>query len=121
MALINLTFNSLNTSLQVGDTAWYVAASNNTANTEDIVKIGEVKEINNNTIAVDSVYVGGPSTTGTSYSGISLNGFFIMFSKNNKANLGDIKGYYAEVKLVNKSTEKAELFSLGSEISLSSK
>ncbi len=111
MALINLTFNSLNTSLQVGDTAWYVATSNNTANTEDIVKIGEVKEINNNTIVVDSI----SSTLA------DIDGFFIMFSKNNKANLGDIKGYYAEVKLVNKSTEKAELFSLGSEISLSSK
>tara|TARA_R110000822_G_scaffold64012_3_gene157401 strand:- start:1921 stop:2256 length:336 start_codon:yes stop_codon:yes gene_type:complete len=111
MALINLTFNSLNTSLQVGDTAWYVATSNNTANTEDIVKIGEVKEINNNTIVVDSI----SSTLA------DIDGLFVMFSKNNKANLGDIKGYYAEVKLVNKSTEKAELFSLGSEISLSSK
>ena len=111
MALINLTFNSLNTSLQVGDTAWYVATSNNTANTEDIVKIGEVKEINNNTIVVDSI----SSTLA------DIDGFFIMFSKNNKANLGDIKGYYAEVKLVNESTEKAEVFSLGSEISQSSK
>tara|TARA_R110000782_G_scaffold77553_1_gene153868 strand:- start:575 stop:910 length:336 start_codon:yes stop_codon:yes gene_type:complete len=111
MALINLTFNSLNTSLQVGDTAWYVATSNNTANTEDIVKIGEIKEINNNTIVVDSI----SSTLA------DIDGLFVMFSKNNKANLGDIKGYYAEVKLVNKSTEKAELFSLGSEISLSSK
>ena len=110
MALINLTFNSLNTSLQVGDTAWYVETSNNTANTEDIVKIGEVKEINNNTI-VDSI----SSTL------VDIDGFFIMFSKNNKANLGDIKGYYAEVKLVNESTEKAEVFSLGSEISQSSK
>jgi len=111
MALINLTFNSLNTSLQVGDTAWYVEISNNTANTEDIVKIGEVKEINNNTIVVDSI----SSTLA------DIDGFFIMFSKNNKANLGDIKGYYAEVKLVNESTEKAEVFSLGSEISQSSK
>tara|TARA_R100000544_G_C2174307_1_gene33756 strand:+ start:18 stop:353 length:336 start_codon:yes stop_codon:yes gene_type:complete len=111
MALINLTFNSLNTSLQVGDTAWYVETSNNTADTEDIVKIGEVKEINNNTIVVDSI----SSTLA------DIDGFFIMFSKNNKANLGDIKGYYAEVKLVNESTEKAEVFSLGSEISQSSK
>ena len=119
MALINLTFNSLNTSLQVGDTAWYVATSNNSANTEDIVKIGEVKEINNNTIVVH--YVGGPSTIGTQYSGSSLDGFFIMFSKNNKVNLGDLKGYYAEVKFVNNSKDKAELFSVGSEISISSK
>tara|TARA_R110001583_G_scaffold51968_2_gene161685 strand:+ start:2237 stop:2572 length:336 start_codon:yes stop_codon:yes gene_type:complete len=111
MALINLTFNSLNTSLQVGDTAWYVATSNNTANTEDIVKIGEVKEINNNTIVVDSI----SSTLA------DIDGFFIMFSKNNKVNLGDLKGYYAEVKFVNNSKDKAELFSVGSEINESSK
>ena len=44
-----------------------------------------------------------------------------MFSKNKKANLGDLKGYYAEAKFVNKSINKVELFSVGSEITQSSK
>ena len=46
---------------------------------------------------------------------------FIMFSKDNTINLGDVSGYYAEVKLENNSTEKIELFAVSSEISESSK
>tara|TARA_R100000734_G_C3305383_1_gene95898 strand:+ start:770 stop:1342 length:573 start_codon:yes stop_codon:yes gene_type:complete len=46
---------------------------------------------------------------------------FISFLKNNKVNKKSVKGYYAEVKLTNNSNEKAELFSIGSEISESSK
>lgn len=46
---------------------------------------------------------------------------FISFLKNNKVNKKSVKGYYAEVKLTNDSNEKVELFSIGSEISESSK
>ena len=44
-----------------------------------------------------------------------------MFSKDNKANLSNVLGYYAEVKFVNNSPDEAELFSVGSEIYGSSK
>ena len=37
------------------------------------------------------------------------------------ANLGDVKGYFAEVRLENDSTEKIELFAVSSEINESSK
>jgi len=46
---------------------------------------------------------------------------FIMFSKDNKVNKNSLVGYYAEVKLENNSSSKAELFSIGSEITESSK
>jgi len=49
------------------------------------------------------------------------NSSFISFLKNNQVNKKSVKGYYAEVKFVNNSKEKAELFSVGSEISESSK
>jgi hypothetical protein len=45
---------------------------------------------------------------------------FLMFSKYNQSD-DDIKGYYMEVKLVNDSRQKAELFSLSSEVTESSK
>jgi hypothetical protein len=45
----------------------------------------------------------------------------IMFAKNNSVNKSGIKGYYAEVKLKNNSTELVELFSISSEVSPSSK
>ena len=44
-----------------------------------------------------------------------------MFSKENEANLGSLLGYVAEVEFTNNSKEKAELFSIGAEVSESSK
>ena len=41
---------------------------------------------------------------------------YIMFSKSKKINSSDLKGYYAEINLVNNSTEKIELFAIGSSI-----
>ena len=49
------------------------------------------------------------------------NGDFIMFSKNNTVNLSSILGYYSEVTLKNNSASEAELFSVGTQISESSK
>tara|TARA_R110002012_G_scaffold146008_1_gene304326 strand:- start:4879 stop:5520 length:642 start_codon:yes stop_codon:yes gene_type:complete len=46
---------------------------------------------------------------------------FIMFSKSNNVNSASLKGYYADIKFTNESTEKAELFAVGSEINESSK
>ena len=48
-------------------------------------------------------------------------GDFLMFSKDIRANNTRLKGYYAEVKLINDSVEKAELFTLGAETTPSSK
>ena len=44
-----------------------------------------------------------------------------MFSKNKEVNNNSLLGYYAEVKLINNSTDKIELFTLGSEVTESSK
>ena len=48
---------------------------------------------------------------------------FIMFSKNRQVNTSGLKGYYAEVELRNYSSQgrAAELFSVGAEVSESSK
>ena len=43
-----------------------------------------------------------------------------MFSKYNQSD-SDIKGYYMQVRLVNNSNEKAELFSISSEVTESSR
>ena len=49
------------------------------------------------------------------------NGDFIFFSKNKTINTSSLLGYYANVKFENNSTNKVELFSIGSEVSESSK
>lgn len=48
-------------------------------------------------------------------------GDFIMFAKNGVVNTSSILGYYAEVKMVNNSNEKAKLFAVSTDISESSK
>lgn len=47
-------------------------------------------------------------------------GDFLMFSKYDQTD-GDVSGYYAQAKFANNSTEKAELFSVGSEVVINSK
>ena len=46
---------------------------------------------------------------------------FIMFSKDNKANLSSLLGYYAETTFLNDSPYEAELFATSTEFSESSK
>ena len=117
---IELTFPTINTSLQVGDTVYYSNVTNNTVNTvisTDVEFVGKIVEIiNGNTIKVeieDQVVFDYIQTSG-------LNLYF-SFSKDNSVNLSSLKGYYAEVSFTNNSTEKAELFSVGAEIQQSSK
>ena len=123
---ITLTFNEpLNMSLQVGDTIWYADTSASggydTAAKDAINKLGTVEFVSHQYRAHKikvSNYV--PAGTTTLTPPLTTNSF-IMFSKNNKVNLGKVKGYYAEVNLKNNSTEKAELFAVSSEITQSSK
>lgn len=115
MIRINLHDNIINTSLQVGDVAYYVETvetngpNNEITNFTDQVKvIGKIDSIGVSHVVVDST-VFPPS------------GAFIMFQKDRLANNTSLLGYFAEVKLSNNSTEKAELFALSSEITQSSK
>ena len=105
---IQLNNNIQNVSLQVGDEAFYVTASNGFASSPQ--PLGEVKEVGSDYIIVEPG-VGNYLTAND----------FIMFSKNKEANNNSLLGYYAEVKLTNNSTDKIELFSLGSEVTESSK
>ena len=108
MDSITLTFpQSLNVSIQIGDTAYYT----NDLNGQDIVQIGAITGMSLNTIDVDI-----PSNVVR-----PLLTSFILFSKTNSANQGNLKGYYLEVTFANDSNKKAELFSVGSEIFESSK
>ena len=102
-----------NASLQIGDVAYYVkeedTSTSITSFTDSITYIGEITDVKNNYIIIDSPSVTPPDDA------------FVMFSKNKIVNNTSLLGYFAEVTLSNDSTEKAELFSLGSEITLSSK
>ena len=117
MATVKLIFSyDVNKSVQVGDIIYYVpVATSNAVNTAtgygNIVKMGDCLAIEKRAITVNhDDNMPAPTTSN-----------FIMFSKDNAANLSSILGYYADVKFVNESTSQAEIFSIGMEIFESSK
>ncbi len=126
MSTIKITLKNkiTNNSIQVGDTAYFITPT--TDETIDSVtstlpngfivqdnnsmkEIGKIKKITTDTIHIDN-----PTN-------IPSSDDFIMFSKIKSVNNSSLLGYYAEVKLNNNSMDKVELFSLSSEIAVSSK
>ena len=108
MAQITITFpQPLNVSVQIGDTAYYTNDARGTV----LVEMGEITNVTINSITCE-IGAGTIRPTQTS---------FILFSKDNKANLTSVLGYYANVQFRNDSTDYAELFAVGSEIVESSK
>jgi len=120
MPSIELTFNnSLNTSVQIGDTVYFTSTQN--VDMFDVTNINNVQEIG---IITDITF--GPPDIITINTALPMqtwpqNGSYIMFSKDNKVNLSTLTGYYAEVKLTNNSSKEIELFSLASDVEISSK
>lgn len=122
MPSITVTFtNELNESVQLGDVLYYVNPASETMqgtpspilNSNTVVEVGVITTINYATNVITANIANSTALpTGTS---------FFLFSKDNRANMASLLGYYAEVEMSNNSTIKAELFSVGSEIFESSK
>ena len=105
-----MTFaNTVQDSVQVGDTAYYCTISSGIASSP--IEIGEITAVTSTTITVT---IAAGTTRPTTND-------FIMFSKDNKANLSDLPGYYAEVEMKNDATSAVELFAVGCEMFASSK
>tara|TARA_Y100001973_G_C5193662_1_gene332692 strand:- start:1812 stop:2189 length:378 start_codon:yes stop_codon:yes gene_type:complete len=125
MLLVTMTFPHINTSLQRGDSAYYVpisAIGNNNSITlfnkgiyDEITKFGVVFAIRRALNEVDIVW----DNANTSLPVPSDD--FILFSKRKEVNTSSLVGYFASVEFVNDSNERVELFSVGSEFSPSSK
>ena len=117
MATLNLTFPSLNISVQVNNTAYFVTSSDmgSTGGFDignNIQLLGNINSINGNTINVE---LEGPNATEE-----NITGAFILFSKNNLVELSTVKGYYAQATFKNDSLDKAELYATSCEIEESS-
>ena len=114
MITINFIGGINNDSLQIGDMAYFVDPSplggfNQSVDVPTL--IGSIEAITSTSIDVDETI--GSGTPGPND--------FIMFAKDTSINLSGLVGYYAEVKINNNSTDKAEMFSIASEITISSK
>ena len=131
MPLIDFSFGfPLNTSCQVGDSIYIVDITAQGASatpffsgsTSNVTFFGIVNDLTNPTgessdpIIIQVEHNISPAPDPSFY----MNKFFI-FSKDKTVNTSGITGYYAKAKFENNSTTKAELFSVGAEITLSSK
>ena len=110
---MKITFNNtVNESVQVGDVAYYVMPSQSGGfdqSTATPTEIGIITVVKSTYIKIDDVIATPPDDS------------FIMFRKNNIVNDTSVLGEYAEVTLKNSSSSKAELFSISSEVTESSR
>tara|TARA_Y100001938_G_C7914258_1_gene341161 strand:+ start:274 stop:666 length:393 start_codon:yes stop_codon:yes gene_type:complete len=114
---------TINTSVQVGDTAYYCDYGTDggfTTNTSNIVEIGIIKsigqEVNESGVLEWIIVVEAVSES------LQLPvQAYILFTKDNSANMSSPLGYYSLIQFKNNSTVKSEIFSVGCEIFESSK
>ena len=129
--MIVLTLNNitnLNVSLQIGDLI-YAKQTDTQSGAKDLEAAGVSQGLTgeNSIVGVlDDINIMGGGVVklivdNSAYTGGGVpSNSFIMFSKYNQS-MGDVIGYYAKAKFVNHSTEKAEIFSVGSEVIINSK
>ena len=125
MAIITLSFDDINTSVQVGDIAYYSYNPTSTggfnhSTLKKTKRLGVIVGGNSSgvPVAASSITVDTGATADPDFDAATA---FISFAKDKKVNTSSLIGYYADVKFVNDSKEKIELFSVGSEIAESSK
>ena len=144
MPNVTLGFNhTINVSVQIGDIAYFVVTDpvgspgqvvtnsqdppdwastttpHMTKDRESIKMIGPIIEVSSG-FASGTIVCDMPTNLAAQY-GPPPSGAFIMFSKDNKANLSSLLGYYSLLKLRNNSKTKAELFAVGADFLESSK
>ena len=107
MPNITMTFPHVNDSVQVGDISYYQDVSAGGT----LVQMGAISAVTATTV---TTFIDGITPRPTS-------SVFILFSKDNRAAISAMRGYFAEVKMVNNETIQCELFDVGSEIFESSK
>ena len=116
---ITLSSEIQNTSLQLGDIAYYSSNLESLAGGQvagQPKRIGVIVNfgVNEDGIGFIQIYsedaVDAPLTTD-----------FLMFAKDASVNTSGLKGYFADVTFVNDSIDKAELFAISSDVSESSK
>ena len=110
--IVEISFETIiNSSLQVGDMLYYTAAPVDGI-TGKPLPMGTVTDISRSQkkVQYDAQFGTQP-----------VPGGFILFSKPIEIEESSLKGYYADVTFTNRSTKRAELFAVSSEIALSSK
>ena len=125
MPLLNvqLSFDNINMSAQVDDIVYYSILGSSTGGfnqtaTSNTFLLGRIISISEGSIVVEYDDALNP---GVAPPNSILNNAYISFAKDKSVNTTSLVGYYMSVNFINDSTHKVELFSIGSEISESSK
>ena len=128
LVIIQLSFDSINVSAQVGDIVYYSHQAQTLGGFDqtDLVntrRLGEITEINLNPAWINVLYDNDPDGIPNSGDEVQApaEGDFISFVKDKKVNTSSLLGYYMSANFVNNSKDKIELFSVGAEVSESSK
>ena len=104
---------AINSSLQVGDTLYFTPPP-----THGVTAKPKEAGVVTNVLHTSGILSYEPSAISPTQ---PTQGDYILFSKPIQIDESSLKGYYADVTFVNRSTKKAELFAVSSEIALSSK
>jgi hypothetical protein len=110
-----ITFETpINSSLQMGDAIYFSQTNVGSPIVSEPTYVGLVHRV-----FTDDRYI--VVAKDPAVPPIVSGGDFILFAKDVGVNEAGLKGYYADVTFENASTTRSELFSFGSEITLSSK
>jgi len=125
MLLVTIEFSEpINSSLQIGDFVYYSVISTapnsniQKTTTSQTQKLGVVDGITSTVGQYKVIVLYDSGVVAPPVNGIT---YYYSFEKDKRVNSSSIIGYYADVKLTNNSKGKIELFSLGSEVTESSK
>lgn len=119
---ITVPVTNKNFSLQVGDSVYFSNTSSSGGfkiTNSTTYNLGTVVDIT--TVSITILYDNTIFGCGGTCFPLPDSGDFLMFEKDKRVNTSSLMGYYASVNFVNNSKVKAELFSVGSEVSESSK
>ena len=110
----------INDSVQAGDELYYSTISGGVAS--DAVEAGPLDLVTGDPTTSTITIIGEKHViVDALISGLVSSSTFFMFRKPVEENVSSLKGYYAEATFTNSSTEKQELFAVGSEVTMSSK
>ena len=108
MDITQLVFSeNLSNAVSINDVIYYcpteaLGGFNTQLDENEIIKLGKVLAVHANTLTVNL----------TENNPIPSANDFIFYVKDDEVNISSLLGYFAEVKMKNNSTEKAELFRL---------
>ena len=108
MDVTQLVFSeNLNNTVSINDIVYYCSIEalggfNTQLDENEIIKLGKVLAVHANTLTVE-ITENNPIPTAND---------FVFYIKDDEVNISSLVGYFAEVKMKNNSTEKAELFRL---------